>query len=150
MKRRIPKRRILKWVGLTLSFAFVPFWITTLYHGFGYQGTSTRVLVKCGYVNVYNGTNRLPTTWWYHRLEPGAFRKMYWPVYLTAGTEYSLTIPLLYPFLMIVIATFWLCRADRRPKTGCKHCGYDLTGNVSGVCPECGAVIESSVLESVE
>ena len=20
----------------------------------------------------------------------------------------------------------------------CPHCGYDLTGNVSGVCPECG------------
>lgn len=20
----------------------------------------------------------------------------------------------------------------------CLHCGYDLTGNVSGVCPECG------------
>ena len=20
----------------------------------------------------------------------------------------------------------------------CRHCGYDLTGNVSGVCPECG------------
>lgn len=23
----------------------------------------------------------------------------------------------------------------------CRHCGYNLTGNVSGVCPECGRVI---------
>jgi hypothetical protein len=23
----------------------------------------------------------------------------------------------------------------------CKNCGYDLTGNVSGCCPECGAVV---------
>ena len=23
----------------------------------------------------------------------------------------------------------------------CRHCGYDLTGNVSGVCPECGTPI---------
>jgi len=23
----------------------------------------------------------------------------------------------------------------------CQRCGYDLTGNVSGVCPECGAKI---------
>ncbi len=25
----------------------------------------------------------------------------------------------------------------------CSNCGYDLTGNVSGVCPECGTKIES-------
>lgn len=25
-----------------------------------------------------------------------------------------------------------------RPTTNCVHCGYDLTGNTSGVCPECG------------
>ena len=23
----------------------------------------------------------------------------------------------------------------------CLHCGYDLTGNVSGVCPECGCPV---------
>ena len=23
----------------------------------------------------------------------------------------------------------------------CEHCGYDLTGNVSGICPECGRPI---------
>ena len=22
----------------------------------------------------------------------------------------------------------------------CRYCGYDLTGNVSGICPECGRV----------
>ena len=29
--------------------------------------------------------------------------------------------------------------ADARYRDGlCLHCGYDLAGNVSGVCPECG------------
>jgi rubrerythrin len=23
----------------------------------------------------------------------------------------------------------------------CRKCGYDLTGNVSGVCPECGEAV---------
>lgn len=31
-------------------------------------------------------------------------------------------------------------RRDQRISEGrCGHCGYDLAGNVSGVCPECGA-----------
>ena len=25
----------------------------------------------------------------------------------------------------------------------CQECDYDLTGNISGVCPECGTTIES-------
>lgn len=33
-----------------------------------------------------------------------------------------------------------LLRIGRRtvPANCCRHCGYDLTGNVSGTCPECG------------
>lgn len=27
------------------------------------------------------------------------------------------------------------------PAGHCQHCGYDLTGNTSGVCPECGEQI---------
>jgi hypothetical protein len=37
-----------------------------------------------------------------------------------------------------LIAHPYLCRHRRRKKSLCIHCGYDLTGNVSGVCPECG------------
>jgi len=33
-------------------------------------------------------------------------------------------------------------RRRRRLKSGlCGKCGYDLTGNVSGVCPECGWLV---------
>ena len=42
----------------------------------------------------------------------------------------------------------WLLRAlaarrRRGPGRHCAHCGYDLTGNVSGVCPECGNAVPS-------
>jgi hypothetical protein len=40
----------------------------------------------------------------------------------------------------VVVFAYWLRRRWR--ETGlpiCRGCGYDLTGNVSGVCPECGA-----------
>jgi predicted amidophosphoribosyltransferase len=34
-------------------------------------------------------------------------------------------------------------RRHRRRKGLCIHCGYNLTGNVSGVCPECGERVEA-------
>lgn len=30
---------------------------------------------------------------------------------------------------------------DRLLRGDCMYCGYDLTGNVSGTCPECGRVM---------
>jgi len=39
----------------------------------------------------------------------------------------------------------WWWRRHRRRKAGlCFECGYDLTGNVSGICPECGTEIEQT------
>ncbi len=32
-------------------------------------------------------------------------------------------------------------RRGRRTKGSCRKCGYNLTGNVSGVCPECGSAV---------
>ena len=32
---------------------------------------------------------------------------------------------------------------DRRlPEDSCRNCRYDLTGNESGVCPECGSPVK--------
>lgn len=36
-------------------------------------------------------------------------------------------------------------RRSRRLGPTCKKCGYNLTGNTSGVCPECGQPIQSEV-----
>lgn len=36
-----------------------------------------------------------------------------------------------------------LRRWRRRRRGVCAKCGYDLTGNVSGVCPECGRKVEA-------
>jgi hypothetical protein len=42
--------------------------------------------------------------------------------------------------LLAVLPLIWIIRRLRqRPKVGCcTACGYNLTGNTSGVCPECG------------
>jgi hypothetical protein len=48
------------------------------------------------------------------------------------------------------------CNAQFRPKPvrdlsiNCGQCGYDLTGNVSGVCPECGWRIPPEIIASIK
>jgi len=44
-----------------------------------------------------------------------------------------------YPLFWISRRTFSVLRKRRRERRGrCLSCGYSLTGNTSGICPECG------------
>lgn len=56
-------------------------------------------------------------------------------------TEENYTeVPLQLAILCIVVPTMFLWHVDRRkfPPGNCSHCGYNLTGNTSGICPEYG------------
>lgn len=62
-----------------------------------------------------------------------------------AGWRYNrITVPLWFPLLLfasyptLAFVRGPLCRWRRRRKGLCLKCGYNLTGNVSGMCPECG------------
>jgi hypothetical protein len=97
-----------------------------------------------GYESFSLGTS-LHSYWKHHPLEllghfhwgsigagtPGAVRRMVLPAWLF--------------LLMFAVSPvlWWLrWRLQHRPPVGCcTSCGYNLTGNVSGVCPECGTVI---------
>ncbi|MGD8450305.1 MAG: hypothetical protein PVJ57_00675 [Phycisphaerae bacterium] len=53
----------------------------------------------------------------------------------------------LWPIVLAMGAATGLlafCARRRHPTGRCRACGYDLTGNVSGRCPECGAVRRST------
>lgn len=51
-------------------------------------------------------------------------------------------INLLWPFSIFVSGFFLMERGVREARKGhlCHRCGYNLTGNVSGRCPECGTI----------
>ena len=48
-------------------------------------------------------------------------------------------LPLWVIMALAIIPTAWLWYRDRRLPGHCRRWAYDLTGNVSGICPECGA-----------
>jgi hypothetical protein len=53
-----------------------------------------------------------------------------------------IAVPLFLPLLATALSSTFLWWLDRRrvPPGHCS-CGYNLTGNVSGVCPECGTAV---------
>lgn len=57
----------------------------------------------------------------------------------------QLALPMWSPALIFAVlpAVYILRRRRRAAATAgrCAQCSYDLTGNVSGICPECGATI---------
>ena len=52
---------------------------------------------------------------------------------------HQVLIPIWLILVPVVIAAIYLWRSDRRTAPGhCPHCNYNLTGNTTGTCPECG------------
>ena len=83
--------------------------------------------------NFYWGASQRPGGEYYlfHRPLPALFGAVLWAV--------------IKPLLLVVPALAALAlyaglraRSAGRGLNRCPRCGYDLTGNVSGVCPECG------------
>jgi|ERR1043166_7193137 hypothetical protein len=64
---------------------------------------------------------------------------------LPRSQNYVYRFPLWIPLLIsaILLLTFW--RISRRPLKGhCKTCNYNLTGNTTGICPECGTPCQTA------
>jgi hypothetical protein len=77
------------------------------------------------------------------------------PYNLTSGIYLryrNLNIPFWMPMTLIAVPTLWsYWRARERSKRGrCRECLYDLAGNVSGICPECGTPIPEHVKLEIE
>jgi len=63
-----------------------------------------------------------------------------------SGKDSHLFVPLWIPFLLVLVPTAYLWYRDWRaiPPGHCQKCGYDLTGNESGGCPECGRPLDGT------
>ncbi|HEY8751892.1 MAG TPA: hypothetical protein VIM11_28175 [Tepidisphaeraceae bacterium] len=61
--------------------------------------------------------------------------------------EWSVIVPHWFVALVTGLLPLWWVRSGRwrrHVKPGhCRSCGYDLRGNASGTCPECGTPVES-------
>ena len=134
-------RRIAKWTGVVVCGLIAVTWILTLFWGVGYVGDTKTIGVVKGWAGllVQPPNPGVHVGWVGH---PGSDADVrWWPSLWSSRptSQWQLAIPLWIPLLAIAIPTAWLWRRDRRhPPAHCPRCGYDLTGNVTGVCSECG------------
>jgi hypothetical protein len=135
---------VLKWVATVTTGLLLIAIVLTELQEFDYSLGSCRIVADSGAVQIWSknamrGKTAAPidevelayaqlNSPFPDRWRPGvsAYRRM-------SGSN----LPLWPPFLAVAAASAWCWWRDRRrPPPGKCHCGYDLTGNTSGVCPE--------------
>jgi len=58
------------------------------------------------------------------------------------AAKFTVFVPFWIPLVIAAIPTTWMWLRRGSKEGHCTHCGYDLTGNESGVCPECGRSVK--------
>ena len=171
MRRRSRTRHVLKWAGTATCAMLVSLWMFTSCYPLTLN-TSTHIGgIKWGRLwvsEVPAALQPLPFSWSVGRFSnplpgyvpdyvlgigrsPRGWRPKSW---VDAGTTaiglcwwYISVWPV---FLAIAVPTavlWWVDRPGRRRRSRtryCRKCGYNLTGNVSGRCPECGTSVASA------
>ena len=150
-------RRILKWTGVGLSLAIVMVWIasclvpvartdsafvaTTIEDGVIYAvrtDLNPRLALIIAFITAQRFTRIgiVPPRLILHGWQDG-------------HGYMSLILPLWLLLSLTATPTAWLFHRDRRSQRirpgCCLRCGYNLTGNTSGVCSECGYHSENSL-----
>ena len=137
MRRRSRRRRVLKWAGLVGSVTVIVAWAMTVRRVVVYNSGEYALLVGQGSITCDGYHAHLPPGW---SVQPTVGRLRWWP---NAGPGILGIWKAALPFWLVVVAlsiltTILWWRDHCPPKGHCQTCGYDLTGNVSGQCPECG------------
>jgi len=145
MVRPSKTRRVLKWVGTVGCVLLALAWATSLALMVEANFDRFRVVLSgggFGFCWFRGSLDRLFRVWgalpvaWLPKLGPA-----------TAAVRRSIIFSMFVPFWcvapVVVGPTAYLWWRDRRriPPGYCQKCGYNLTGNVSGRCPECGSPV---------
>ena len=143
--------QILKWAGLVVSLLIVVAWAVSVWWFLAVWGPigDGFAFVACfsGKLVTIVETRSIPRGWEF-RPNVDKLELEWMPSYVRDGGQ-RICLPLWMPFLFVVMLTAYLFWRDHRliPPGHCQKCGYSLTGNLSGVCPECGVEIDRTHLD---
>ena len=151
--RRPPSRiwRILKWSGSAACALIAVLWFGSLWFAVWYAEVSRGLVVGIGSggLVVVAGVSVSEDGWHCRPVRETSFSEsvLWWHWAGRPLGGFGRAYPLWPPLLVLAVPTAVLWWRDRRYLKGCcQSCGYDLTGNVSGRCPECGMATDRSGL----
>ena len=131
--------RLAKWAGVGMCILIAVAWAVSMRWAFGVDvGTAFRAMVESGlFIASWSDSPTDGNVWFSRSAMPRDLPPLFaWRPYEDVFVYVRLWL-LLVLLALPTALLFWLDR--RKPRPGfCATCGYDLTGNVSGVCPECG------------
>ncbi len=147
MRRRSWTRWILKWIGTVTCVLILLLWVGGQWYWIRLSpGRVLDIVVAAGSL----GIDIAPTYIAYpqfevHTLSPASISDrlgFHLPFSEAPPAFWSVTIPLWMCLLLTGLPTA-MAWVSREPFDAgcCRDCGYDLTGNVSGRCPECGEAV---------
>lgn len=135
-------RRIMKWTGLGMCVLIAVLWAVSLRYTVSYDATNYNgrigIARGCGALVIAKDPG-IPVGWF---VRPRLMPTLWLPIIDFRG-DIAIGIPLWIPFLLVAVATGYLFLHDRRliAPGHCQSCNYNLTGNLSGICPECGTLV---------
>ena len=147
MDGRSQFRRIAKWVGLVVCTATLILWVAGSKLDFSYSRRGWTLGLSKGMLRY----REYPL--WYvpplgaHLSVYGSFNMGFRAPEVSRRFNTYVLMPMWLPFVATVVPTLLLWLPElRRIRSGvppghCSGCGYNLKGNESGVCSECGAKI---------
>ncbi len=141
-------RRLSKWgaliAGLVVVGVFAASWFWIIFyqaHGWGLRFDEGLLTAHWGYPAEPASAGGGPYGWTFRPMEHRLGFRFLGPSWSTwPDGRVTLYLPLWLPLSALAVATaalWWLDRRRYRPGH-CTHCGYNLTGNTTGRCPECG------------
>ena len=133
--------RRLKWLTLVLAGMFVAVFLISIGYDFGLAWNSGMVGWVRGRIFVAMESHERPPP---SALFWRANSEIRWKLSISQGNQVTLVqIPFWIPLMVALAAAWFFHRKARAIMPGrCRSCSYDLTGNTSGVCPECGIKFE--------
>lgn len=124
----------------SISYSGSKYWVIES----GAFGIAESVIVEPDSIWAERSRGEKPSSWEIKR-SSYARSRVFWPYYFNDEIDYGLRvmnvfIPLWLPLLPLLILAAVVIYRDRtrRPPGHCRKCGYDLKGNTTGRCPECG------------
>ena len=144
-RKRHRLRRFGKWVGIAACVLVLVAWPVSLRRYVIVCVYRTQVSLKAGmfaFVQWSEGFVGEKEPFRFIVMHKHSDSQRFLPRFWKSGGNVNGEIPLYGFLLAAAIPTIILWRRDRRHPPGhCQRCGYDLTSNVSGVCPECGTPV---------